>query len=56
MLRERRYGSFERRVTLPSDADPDEVTAKFDHGVLSVSIAKDKSAADRVRKIAIEKG
>ncbi|NNC71494.1 MAG: Hsp20/alpha crystallin family protein [Sphingomonadaceae bacterium] len=56
MLRERRYGSFERRVTLPSDADPDNVTAKFDHGVLTITVAKDEKAADRVRKIAIEAG
>lgn len=56
MLRERRFGSFERRVSLPADADPDQVTAKFDQGVLTVRVAKDAKAAERVRKIAIEAG
>lgn len=56
MLRERRYGSFERRVTLPADADADAVTAKFDHGVLTITVVKDEQAAERVRKIAIEAG
>lgn len=34
---ERRYGSFERRLTLPAEVQPDKVDATFDNGVLEVS-------------------
>lgn len=54
MLRERRYGSFERRITLPADADPAAITAKVKHGVLTVMIGKDVGAASRTLKIAVE--
>lgn len=37
---ERRYGSFSRSFTLPSNADPDQIHASFRDGVLTVSIAK----------------
>lgn len=48
---ERRYGSFERRFTLPRSADPEAVTAKFHRGVLSVRLPKRREA--RGRKIRI---
>lgn len=35
---ERRYGSFERRLTLPAEVQPDKVNATFENGVLEVSI------------------
>lgn len=50
---ERSYGAFCRQVTLPGDVDPDKISAKFDKGVLTVTIAKDKSAASRTRKISV---
>lgn len=55
MLRERRYGAFERQIALPADADPDNISAKVKRGVLTIVIAKDAGAASRVRKIDIEK-
>lgn len=36
---ERRYGSFERRLTLPPGVDENKIEAKFDSGVLEVSVA-----------------
>jgi HSP20 family protein len=39
-LSERRYGAFERSFTLPSTADPEQITAEFRQGVLTVHIAK----------------
>ncbi len=50
-LSERRYGAFERRLTLPSAADPEKVTAGFQQGVLSVQIAKRPEA--RGKKIEV---
>jgi HSP20 family protein len=49
---ERAYGQFQRSVTLPQGVKPDEITASFDQGVLTVRVPK----ADEVkpRKIAVE--
>ncbi|KQX20047.1 MULTISPECIES: Hsp20/alpha crystallin family protein [unclassified Sphingomonas] len=55
LMSERRYGSFRREISLPGDVDPDAIKAKFKDGVLSVTMAKDKDAPARTRKIAIEK-
>jgi HSP20 family protein len=48
---ERRYGRFERNFTLPRDVDAEKVTAKFDDGVLTVTVPKAASA--KPKKIAI---
>jgi len=53
LLSERRYGSFARQIALPSDVDCDAITAKFEHGVLRLTLGKDQKAAARVRKVAI---
>jgi HSP20 family protein len=37
---ERTYGSFSRSFTLPETADTDKVSAKYDKGVLHISIPK----------------
>jgi len=37
---ERSYGSFYRRFSLPDTANPDQVVAESDHGVLKVTIGK----------------
>lgn len=46
-LAERRYGSFERSMTLPSTADPGQVQADFHQGVLTVEIGKRPEAQGR---------
>ncbi|UZK70594.1 Hsp20/alpha crystallin family protein [Sphingomonas sp. S1-29] len=53
LLRERRYGAFERRVPLPADVNQDAINAEFKHGVLTIVLPKDAQAAERTRKIAI---
>lgn len=53
LISERSYGSFQRRLSMPPDVDPDQIDAKFRQGVLKVTIGKDKEAARRVRKIAV---
>lgn len=37
---ERRFGKFERKFELPEDIDSAKVEARFENGVLSISIAK----------------
>lgn len=49
---ERSYGSFQRSVVLPCSVKVDQVRAKFDKGVLTVSLAK--STAEKGKKIEIE--
>lgn len=55
LMSERRFGSFSRSVRLPEDADPDKLEARIKKGVLTVTIAKDEAAADRVRRIEVKK-
>jgi HSP20 family protein len=50
---ERSYGSFQRILSLPTDADESTVKAKFKDGVLTITLAKDPSFKPPVRKIAI---
>ena len=37
---ERRYGSFQRRFTLPSEVETEDIKAEFTDGVLTLSIPK----------------
>ncbi len=39
-LRERRYGSFTRRLTLPTHVQSDAIQARFEAGVLSLHLPK----------------
>ena len=48
---ERAYGSFRRTLTLPEGVDADAIVAKFDRGVLEVSIPKPEQR--KPRRIAI---
>lgn len=52
-LRERRYGSFQRRVTLPVAVDPDKVEATSENGVLTLRLPK--SEAVKPKKISVRK-
>ena len=44
---ERSFGSFSRSLTLPDGVDPDGITARFEHGVLEVSIPKPEERKPR---------
>jgi HSP20 family protein len=50
-LRERRWGSFSRSVTLPNTVDADKIEANYDQGVLTLRVPKVESM--KPRKIAI---
>ena len=49
---ERSYGSFIRSLTLPIAVDADKVEARFENGVLKVTLAKHESA--KPRKITVK--
>lgn len=51
-LRERRYGRFERSVTLPYSVQADRADATFDNGVLKLTLPKVEEA--RTRKIQVK--
>ena len=41
---ERRYGSFQRRFTLPPEVATDDIKAEYSNGVLTLSIPKPEAA------------
>jgi HSP20 family protein len=47
VLRERRFGAFERSVTLPSAVKADAATADFKEGVLTITLPKADEARPR---------
>jgi HSP20 family protein len=53
-LSERTYGAFERLISLPSAADPEKIKAKFNNGVLTVTVGKNGSKQTK-RSITIDK-
>ena len=50
---ERCYGRFERRIPLGFEIAPEQVTARFDNGVLTVAVAKPDDATGGGRRIEI---
>ncbi|MDP2622119.1 MAG: Hsp20/alpha crystallin family protein [Hyphomicrobiales bacterium] len=53
-LVERSYGAVRRTISVPFDADPDKVEARFDKGVLKVTLPKPPGAAKKERSIKIK--
>jgi len=53
-LSERRYGSFQRSFELPQGTDRDKIDARFDKGVLTVTLPKTAQAVQQQKKIAIQ--
>jgi HSP20 family protein len=51
--REITYGSFEREMTLPSDADTAKITSKYDNGVLVITVPKKEGQADKSKRIIV---
>jgi HSP20 family protein len=48
---ERSYGAFARSITLPSEVKEDQITAKCDKGVLTVTLPKEE--ASKTKKIEV---
>lgn len=53
-LSERRYGSFERSLRLPEEADCAKPEASFAKGVLTVTFPKTKAAQETPKKVKIK--
>lgn len=51
---ERYYGSFYRAFTLPASVDANKVNAKFNNGVLELTIAKKEEARQKQIKIDVK--
>jgi HSP20 family protein len=51
---ERTYGKFSRQVGLPANADADAATAKFEQGILQVTIPTKEVSPSTAKKIAIQ--
>ena len=47
LLRERRYGSYSRSITLPMPIDADKAQANYEHGVLTLTLPKQEAAKPR---------
>ena len=47
-IQERRYGSFTRSISLPRNVKVDEISAKFNQGVLEVSLPKSESTGKKI--------
>ena len=50
------YGSFVRTVTLPAAANPDDVKATYDKGILTVDVAVPAEAAPKVKHVTVQPG
>ncbi|MDH3753305.1 MAG: Hsp20/alpha crystallin family protein [Acidimicrobiia bacterium] len=50
-----RYGSFERILTLPEGAEPDDISATYTDGILEVRVPVDKDASTS-KRIAVTRG
>ncbi|WP_045836968.1 Hsp20/alpha crystallin family protein [Hyphomicrobium sp. 99] len=53
-LSERRFGSFERRFSVPKGVDTDKIAASFKKGVLTVTLPKSTEAKAAEKKIAVK--
>ena len=53
-LQERRFGSFERRFTVPDGVDASKIEAAFEKGVLTVTLPKTSEAQKAEKKITIK--
>ncbi len=51
LLRERRYGSFSRTITLPEGVDADRGEANYEHGVLTIRFPKREEVRPKSLKI-----
>jgi HSP20 family protein len=51
---ERRYGNFRRSLRLPDTIDESKVAAKFEKGVLTVTVPKKAEAVRQTKKIEIK--
>jgi len=54
VMSERRYGSFRRAFRVPDDVDEAKISAKFDKGVMTISLPKAATAKPKGRQIPVK--
>ena len=52
-LSERSYGSFQRSFRLPEDVNEDKISAKFEKGVMTISLPRVATAKSKGRQIPV---
>lgn len=52
---ERNYGSFQRVLTVPKDADAENIKAQYSNGVITITLPRKAEAITESKKISIEK-
>ena len=55
-MSERSFGSFERSLTLPESADDSKIEARFDKGVLHVTVPKKPESVKATKQIEVKPG
>ena len=55
-LRERRFGAFQRAVSLNAPIDADKANAQFEHGVLTLTLPKAEAARPKQIKVGVGAG
>jgi HSP20 family protein len=50
-----KYGSMTRSISLPEGADPDQITATYDKGILQVAVPVPKQRARGSRQITVQR-
>ena len=53
---ERRYGRFERAISLGENIKPDKIEANFEDGVLRISVPKKEETAPKTQSVKIGEG
>jgi HSP20 family protein len=53
---ERSYGAFSRSIALPEGVDEDQVNARYEHGVLEVTVPLPQQQRHRGRRVQIQSG
>ncbi len=53
---ERSYGTFSRSIALPEGVDEDQVNARYEHGVLEVTVPLPQQQRQRGRRVQIQSG
>jgi HSP20 family protein len=55
-LSERRYGAFQRSFRLPTEVTAEKIDARFQRGVLTITLPKNRDGKKTDRKIAVKRG
>ena len=53
-MMERSYGAFQRSVRLPAEVDESKVDARFENGLLKITLPKAPQARSKVKKIEVK--